>query len=81
MADKKKGIAYYLRYSTVGIEMSAAVVVGGLLGHWLDQKLGTDPWMFLFWLTCGVAAGFRSLYRLAKRALAESKEDESQGSD
>ena len=81
MAQKKKGIAKYLKYSTVGIELAASITIGALLGSWLDSKLGTEPWMFLFWLMCGMAAGFRSLYRMAKKYIKETREDEHQGSD
>ena len=81
MADKKRGMMRYMKYSVIGIELAASIVVGGLIGYWLDQKLGTEPWMFIFWLLCGIAAGFRSLYRMSKQFLKESKEDEDQGSD
>ncbi len=81
MAQQKKGIAKYLKYSTVGIELAASIAVGALLGSWLDSKLGTEPWMFLFWLMCGMAAGFRSLYRMAKKYMKEMKEDDYQGPD
>jgi len=81
MAKQKKGIAKYLQYSTVGIELAAAIVVGALVGTWLDSKLGTEPWMFLFWLLIGIIAGFRSLYRMAKKYMKEVREDEHQGSD
>ena len=80
MAQKKKGIAKYLKYSTVGIELAASIAIGALFGSWLDSKLGTEPWMFLFWLMCGMAAGFRSLYRMAKKYMKEMREDEHQGS-
>jgi ATP synthase protein I len=81
MAQQKKGIGKYLKYSTIGIELGAAITIGALLGSWLDAKLGTEPWMFLFWLLCGMVAGFRSLYRMAKKYLKETREDEHQGSD
>ena len=81
MAKQKKGIAKYLQYSTVGIELAASIVVGALIGYWLDAKLGTEPWMFLFWLSCGIFAGFRSLYKMAKKYIREVREDDHQGSD
>ncbi|MCP4752172.1 MAG: AtpZ/AtpI family protein [Proteobacteria bacterium] len=81
MEKKKPGKMRYMQYSTIGIEMALAVVVGALFGNWLDGKLGTEPWMFIFWLLCGVFAGFRSLYRMAKKIMKETKEDEHQGSD
>ncbi len=81
MEEKKRGAFKYMQYSTIGIEMAVSVAVGGLFGWWLDEKLGTDPWLFLFWLLCGVAAGFRSLYKMAKKYLKDIKDDEHQGSD
>lgn len=71
----------YMKYSVIGIEMAVSVAVGGFIGYWLDSKLGTEPWLFLFWLICGVFAGFRSLIRMSKQFLKESKADENQGSD
>ncbi len=81
MVNKKSGMMKAMKYSVIGIEMAASVTVGGLIGYWLDTKLGTDPWMFIFWLICGLVAGFRSLYRMSKQFLKESKQNENQGSD
>lgn len=81
MAEKKGGMFKYMKYSTVGIEMAMSVVVGGAIGYWLDQWLGTEPWMMVFWVLCGVAAGFRSLYRTAKKIMKEMEKDDNQGSD
>ncbi len=71
----------YLQYSAIGIEMAASVVVGGLIGYWLDGYFGTEPWLLLFWLTCGVIAGFRSLYRLAKRVNRDQQDGKNEGPD
>lgn len=60
-----------LRYSTAGIELALSVVIGYWFGHWLDGKLGTDPWLMISFLIIGTVAGMRSLYRTAKRALEE----------
>lgn len=81
MADNKGGMFKYMKYSLVGIEMAMSVVVGGAIGYWLDLWLGTEPWMLLFWAICGIIAGFRSLYRTAKRIMNEMEKDGDQGSD
>ena len=81
MKDDNRGVFKYMHYSTIGIEMAVSVAVGGFFGWWLDGKLGTTPWFFIFWLLCGVAAGFRSLFKLAKKYMKEIKEDEHQGSN
>jgi ATP synthase protein I len=56
------------RVASVGIELALSTVIGLLGGRWLDGKLGTDPWLMLLGLLLGVAAGFRSLIRTARRA-------------
>lgn len=81
MADKKPGIYKAMKYSVIGIEMAMSVIVGGFIGYWLDVWLGTDPWMMIFWVICGVIAGFRSLYRMSKRIMKEMEQNGDQGPD
>lgn len=82
MADNEKsGMMRYMKYSVIGFELAGSIIVGGAIGYWLDLKLGTDPWMFIFWVICGFIAGFRSLYLMTKKIMKEIKEDENQGSD
>lgn len=54
--------------ASVGLEMGLAVLVGWFMGHWLDGKLGTDPYLMLVFLGCGVAAGFKGVLRVARQA-------------
>ena len=68
----------HLQYSAIGIEMAASVAVGGLIGYWLDEYFGTEPWLLFFWLVCGVAAGFRALYRLTKKVRREQEDEKTQ---
>ena len=56
----------YLRFSTIGLEMGLAVVLGLYFGQYLDKWLGTEPWMLLLFLIFGVVAAFRNLYRLLR---------------
>jgi len=56
----------YLRFSSVGLELGAAVVGGMFLGQWLDGRFGTAPWLMIVFLALGMAAGFRSIFRLLK---------------
>ena len=63
-----------VRQSAGALEVGVSVVVGLAIGYALDNWLGTTPWMSIFWLCCGVAAGMRSLYRLAKKLEQEDEE-------
>ena len=81
MGEKRSGIFKYMKYSTVGIELSLSIIIGGGIGYWLDQELGTEPGLLIFWLSCGMIAGFRSLYRTTKRIMKEIDENEDHGSD
>lgn len=49
------------------------VLVGIFLGKWLDDKYGTEPWLFL--VTLGVCF-FISMYGLITNALKEFKKIE-----
>jgi len=55
------------QFSAGALEVGLSVAVGAGIGYWLDSVLDTAPWLTLFWLLCGVIAGFRSLLRLVKR--------------
>ena len=55
-----------LKRGSIGIEMGVSVLIGFLIGRWIDGKFGTQPWLTLVFTLLGVAAGFRSLNRLAR---------------
>jgi F0F1-type ATP synthase assembly protein I len=66
-ARKARGAYMNLSSASVGLEMGVSVIIGVLIGMWLDSKLGTTPWMMLLWLAFGFAAGFRGVLRAVKR--------------
>ena len=77
MAEKRhQEIQKWTHYSAKGLEMGLSVVIGLSIGYWLDTIFGTAPWQALFWMTCGTAAGIRSLYRTAKRLEREAEEEQ-----
>jgi F0F1-type ATP synthase assembly protein I len=65
------------RLASVGIEFSISTLVGLLGGRWLDEKLGSAPWLMLVGLVLGVVAGMRSLIRAARGAGAAKEPTES----
>ncbi|MFA5184833.1 MAG: AtpZ/AtpI family protein [Patescibacteria group bacterium] len=49
------------------------VIIGLYLGKWLDQKFGTDPWLFLATI---MVFFFISMYGLVTSTLKEAKRSE-----
>ena len=48
-------------------ELIGGVVVGGVLGWYLDQWLGTKPWLFILFFLLGSAAGMLNIIRSASQ--------------
>jgi len=61
------------KLASVGIEFSLSVLIGLLGGRWLDEKLGTAPWLMIVGLLLGVSAGLRSLIKTARLANKQSQ--------
>ena len=59
--------------SSIGIAMVLAIFGCFFLGRWLDQKLGTEPYLAFLFLLIGIAAGFRNMYVLIKRYIKNEK--------
>lgn len=51
----------------------APVIIGAVLGKWLDNKYGTEPWLFL---ACVGAAFVVSMIGLVKNVVEEYKKIE-----
>jgi F0F1-type ATP synthase assembly protein I len=48
--------------------MGIAIALGALIGYYLDKWLDTSPWLLLVFLGFGIAAAFRNLYIIYKKA-------------
>ena len=61
-SDGRSGLGFAMR---IGVELVAALIVGVAIGYFLDQWLGTKPWLMLLGFLFGSAAGFLGVYRAA----------------
>jgi len=48
--------------SSVAMSFVFAIAIGFFIGYYLDKWLGTKPYMTIFWLFIGIAAGFKNIY-------------------
>jgi ATP synthase protein I len=71
-----RGLMPMWRLSSIGIEMGVAVLIGYLMGHFLDKWLGTNPWLTVVFVVLGVVAGFKGMIAAAKDATADAKRKE-----
>jgi len=66
MSPMAKAMAWTSRVTTISLEM----VLPGLAGLWVDQKLGTEPVLLLIGMGLGFTLG---IYQLVKLGEAERK--------
>ncbi len=62
----------WMIYSSMGLEVGLSVVVGFLIGTWLDEWLETAPWFLIIFGVAGIIAGYRSMFRMVKRMQSDS---------
>ena len=60
IAGGGSGLGLALR---IGIELIAALVVGAGIGYFLDQWLGTMPWLMVVFFVLGAVAGIMNVFR------------------
>ena len=51
-------------YVGLGFEIVVPIVLGLLLGLWLDGRWGTRPWLAVTGVVLGIAAGFYNFFRV-----------------
>ena len=68
MEKKNKKLTKELAYfSTLGLQIAFAILIGFFFGQYLDGKFGTSPWLTYIFLVIGILAGFRNIGLAIKR--------------
>lgn len=60
--------------SQVAFIMLTPIIGCIFLGNWLDEKLGTSPWILMFGVIIGVGTAFVSLYKFVMSVTREKEE-------
>ncbi|MFW2330978.1 MAG: AtpZ/AtpI family protein [Nitrospinota bacterium] len=59
--------------SSIGIQIIVSILIGLIIGVWLDGKLETKPIFTLIFIFFGVVAGFLNLYRVTKKIVSKDE--------
>ncbi|WP_029522689.1 AtpZ/AtpI family protein [Persephonella sp. KM09-Lau-8] len=73
---KRKGITQYFSIGTIGLHLVSGVVVGVLIGYYLDKFFNTSPWLTIIFFFFGLAAGFRNMYKDVQRYIVHGEDFE-----
>ncbi|MFM8859295.1 MAG: AtpZ/AtpI family protein [Methylocystis sp.] len=66
-APERKGFTRAMRVGLNAVsEFVGAILVSAFVGWQADKWLGTQPWLLVFLVGLGVAAGFYNVYRVAR---------------
>ena len=62
LPDKKK----LVDYSAVGLMFPSSILVGFVIGYFLDKWLKTDPYLTIAFILYGILAGFVNLFAVSR---------------
>lgn len=80
---QRQGLESLASVGVIGMHMVSGPLVGVAIGYFLDNWLGTGPWLKLVFLFIGIGAGFLNVYidtkmlmqRLNKQKMLSSPTD------
>lgn len=75
--NNKEKAKLYRQLSLVGIIpiiMAVGPLMGYFAGHWLDRKLGTDPYLMYLLIVLGFIAAGQEVYKVIKQVSDNTEE-------
>lgn len=70
-----------LNASNVGVALVSGMIVGGVMGYFLDKWLNTSPWLLFVFLFFGLIAGIKNAIHYMKKAGIEVGKPSSNSED
>lgn len=71
--SESMGLAYMM-----GVHLVSGVIVGIVMGYYLDKYFDTKPWLTLTFLVFGIIAGYRNMFQEMKRIQKKEAEADAQ---
>lgn len=65
--DFRSDLKKLAEVSSLGLMLPSSIVVGLIIGHFLDKLFGTEPWLLLIFICLGIVSGLLSLFRGLKK--------------
>ena len=72
--ENKEYIKDLVYFSTIGLQVAFAIIIGYLVGQFLDDKFNTYPWLTYIFLVFGIIAGFKNLGLAIKKVQKADRE-------
>lgn len=70
-----QGWVWALRFVGLGWFVAIMIVLGALVGRWLDRKWETSPWLLLTGILAGSFLAFYGLYQMLAPAMKMKGKD------
>jgi len=64
---KRELLRNFYMISQMGVTIAACLLIGVLIGRFLDNALGTSPFLLIIFSLLGAGAGFRSIFKLSEK--------------
>jgi ATP synthase protein I len=77
----KKSVGILASAGTMGLHLVSGPAVGFGIGYFLDDWLGTHPWMKAVFFLIGIISGFKLVYEDARKITRETQVSRDQGTD
>lgn len=77
----KGNLREYGKYLQFGIQLALTMVVPVLVGFWLDDRLGTFPWLLITGVVFGMLSAGWTIYKLVYELELEDKKRKARKND
>ncbi len=71
MTDDKNNVPDWVRqaalFASIPALMAVGPIIGYFIGRWIDNWLGTTPWLMVVFIFLGFAAAGKEIYNIVRK--------------